>query len=47
MTRILVVDDDPGVRAVVSDALRLDGYEVDAAASGQEALGVMGRQPSS
>jgi CheY-like chemotaxis protein len=44
MTRILVVDDDPGVRAVVTDALRLDGYEVEAVANGQEALGAMGRQ---
>jgi CheY-like chemotaxis protein len=44
MTRILVVDDDPGVRAVVSDALRLDGYEVDAVANGRQALAAMGRQ---
>ena len=44
MTRILVVDDDPGVRAVVTDALRLDGYEVEAVANGQAALGAMGRR---
>jgi CheY-like chemotaxis protein len=44
MTRILVVDDDPGVRTVVTDALRLDGYEVEAVANGRQALGAMGRQ---
>ena len=34
--RILVVDDDPGVREVIADALRLDasGYEVETAVDG-------------
>ena len=36
--RILVVDDEPDVRAVLVDALRLMGHEVDEAASGQEGL---------
>jgi two-component system, OmpR family, response regulator MprA len=36
-TRVLVVDDDPGVRSAVSRALRVD-YEVDEAADGAEAL---------
>jgi CheY-like chemotaxis protein len=43
MTRILVVDDDPGVRRVVSDALRADGYQVDAVGNGQQALAAFGR----
>lgn len=38
MTRILVVDDDIAVRSIVSDALRQDGYVVDTAANGREAL---------
>lgn len=37
--RILVVDDDPGVRAALDRALRLDGYEVSSAADGAAALG--------
>jgi two-component system response regulator MprA len=36
--RILVVDDDPGVRAALDRALRLDGYEVTSVADGQAAL---------
>ena len=43
MTRILVVDDDPGVRRVVSDALRQDGYQVDAVGNGQQALAAFGK----
>ncbi len=36
--RILVVDDDPGVRTALDRALRLDGYEVTSVADGQAAL---------
>jgi signal transduction histidine kinase/ActR/RegA family two-component response regulator len=36
--RILAVDDEPDVRSVLVDALRLMGHHVDEAASGQEAL---------
>lgn len=36
--RILVVDDDPAVSAALDRALRLDGYEVVAAADGHAAL---------
>jgi two-component system, OmpR family, response regulator MprA len=36
--RILVVDDEPAVRASLERALRLDGYEVTLAADGREAL---------
>ena len=38
MTRVLIVDDDPAVRAALDRALRLDGYEVELAADGREAL---------
>jgi two-component system response regulator MprA len=36
--RILVVDDEPPVREALSRALRLEGYEVDLAGDGAEAL---------
>ncbi len=37
--RILVVDDDEGIRKVVAEALRSDGYLVDTASNGKEAVG--------
>ena len=39
--RILVVDDDPDVRAIVADMLELDGHDVVAAADGRAALKVL------
>jgi CheY-like chemotaxis protein len=36
--RILVVDDDPDIRAALEDALSVSGYEVVAARNGSEAL---------
>ncbi len=36
--RILVVDDDPGVRTALDRALRLDGYEVTTVADGEAAF---------
>jgi two-component system response regulator MprA len=36
--RILVVDDEPAVRTALERALRLDGYDVELAADGHEAL---------
>jgi two-component system OmpR family response regulator len=36
--RILVVDDEPNIVDVISMALRYEGFEVDAAATGAEAL---------
>jgi len=37
-TRVLVVDDDPTTRLLVSESLRLCGFEVTEAENGQEAL---------
>lgn len=42
--RILVVDDDPSICRLVKDKLEGAGYEVFTAASGQEALDVIGRR---
>ncbi len=42
--RVLVVDDEPAVRAAVTRALTLDGYEVVAAEDGLAALGAIQRE---
>ncbi|KFL88506.1 Sensory box histidine kinase/response regulator [Acetobacter malorum] len=42
---ILVVDDEPGVRAVTAGFLRRAGYDVLESASGAEALSVVGDKP--
>ena len=42
--RVLVVDDEPAVRAAVTRALTLDGYEVVAAEDGPGALGAVRRE---
>src|SRR5207302_4463211 len=39
--RVLVVEDDASVRAVVSEVCRRDGYEVIEAASGRQAIQVV------
>src|SRR5262245_57868406 len=36
--KILLVDDDPAVRRIVSEILRLEGYEIREAAEGAESL---------
>jgi DNA-binding NtrC family response regulator len=41
--RVLIVDDDESIRALLLDALRDDGYEVDAAASAGAALAAVDR----
>ena len=43
--RILVVDDDPGVRKAVGRALTFEGYDVDEAADGAEALTLAATTP--
>jgi len=40
MTTVLVVDDESGVRDLLSDALRFAGYETEVASHGREALDV-------
>lgn len=42
--RILVVDDDQGVRDLIVSSLRADGHEVDASGNGFEALRLLGRK---
>ncbi len=41
--RILVVDDEPSIVDAVSTALRYEGYEVESAASGREAIAAASR----
>jgi CheY-like chemotaxis protein len=44
---VLVVDDDPAIRGLVADALRDEGFAVDIAAHGREALDAMrARRPA-
>jgi len=38
MARILVVDDDPAIRQLLTDVLEIEGYDVIAAADGQAAV---------
>ena len=38
MSRVLVVDDDPEILALLMDAVETAGYEVDHAVNGQDAL---------
>jgi two-component system, OmpR family, response regulator MprA len=43
--RILVVDDEPSVRDALDRALRMDGYRVEVAADGREALDALAAAP--
>ena len=43
--KVLVVDDDPGVRAMLSQALDRSGYDVQIAVDGSEALGMIRDNP--
>jgi CheY-like chemotaxis protein len=42
---ILVVDDEPCVREIYMQFLRMSGYEVDVSGSGEEALEAVARRP--
>lgn len=42
MTKILVVDDQLGIRLLLNEAFREDAYEVFLAANGKEALRLLG-----
>jgi two-component system response regulator MprA len=44
-TRVLIVDDDPDLRAFLSTELRAEGHHCDLAATGQEALLLLRREP--
>ena len=44
MSRILLVEDEPGMRKVVRDALERAGHQVDTAVDGQDALDRLGEQ---
>jgi len=46
MTHILVVDDEPAVQRALERALRLDSYEVELAANGEEALDRLAERPA-
>ena len=43
--RVLVVDDEPDIRATVSAMLEIEGYDVDEAANGADALHAVERRP--
>lgn len=44
MARVLVVDDEPGFRDFLHDALALRGHDVEKAADGVDAIGKLGRR---
>jgi DNA-binding response OmpR family regulator len=43
--RIIVIDDEPAARLSLAEVLSLEGYEVSAAASGEEAIELLGEGP--
>jgi PAS domain S-box-containing protein len=46
LNRILIADDDPTVRVLLSEALRVAGFEVDEAVDGQDTLARFRERPS-
>lgn len=45
-TRVMIVDDDDGVREVLTLALRAEGYDVESARAGTEGLAALARRPA-
>jgi two-component system KDP operon response regulator KdpE len=45
VSRVLVIDDEPGLRQALAINLRARGYEVDVAAGGADALAAAARRP--
>jgi DNA-binding response OmpR family regulator len=43
--RVLVVDDDPDLVDIIAYSLRKDGHQVSTASTGEEALGLIARDP--
>jgi two-component system, OmpR family, KDP operon response regulator KdpE len=43
MSRVLVVDDEAGIRKVIQDALRREGLDSESASDGEEALALLAR----
>ena len=43
MRRVLVIDDDPAIRSIITEILADEGYDVAAATNGEEALGHLKR----
>lgn len=41
MKKILIVDDDPNIRIIFSKVLKMDGYDVELASTGFQALDLM------
>jgi two-component system response regulator FlrC len=44
MARILVTDDEAGIREFLADALEMEGHEVDKASSGEEAIAALNKR---
>ena len=44
---VLVVEDEPRMRAMLTDNLEFEGYRVKAVASGEEAMSAVEQQPFS
>jgi DNA-binding response OmpR family regulator len=45
VTRVLVVDDEPDILQMVADALSTEGYEIDTASNGSDAVAKAALQP--